>query len=124
MRARLQVDVFSLTLPNIGELKRIVIGHDNSGVGADWHLNMVCCLRATLPAPACYQLRAAVWAFRTVAMPIRIVGVVCKEACSICAQVEVLCVNTGQHCRFYYNGWLSKDEAPYKLEVSSTKRCL
>ncbi len=33
-------------------------------------------------------------------------------------QVEVLVVNTGQHCRFYYNGWLSKDESPYKLEVT------
>jgi hypothetical protein len=36
--------VFNLTLPNIGELKRILIGHDNNGVGADWHLNMVCML--------------------------------------------------------------------------------
>jgi hypothetical protein len=32
-------------------------------------------------------------------------------------QVEVLCVNTGQHSRFYYNGWLSKTESPYRLEV-------
>lgn len=35
------VDHFDLTLPNVGVMKRIRIGHDNSGLGADWHLNMV-----------------------------------------------------------------------------------
>lgn len=39
---RAAIDVFNLKdLPNVGVLKRIVIGHDNHGVGADWHLNMV-----------------------------------------------------------------------------------
>ncbi|GFH09152.1 uncharacterized protein mot51, partial [Haematococcus lacustris] len=66
-----QVDVFNITLPNVGEVRRLLIGHDNSGVGSDWHLN----------------------------------------------NIELLCATTGQHCRFYYNGWLSKDEPPYKLEV-------
>lgn len=36
-----QTDVFNLTLPNLGEVKRIVIGHDNNGVGSAWHLNAV-----------------------------------------------------------------------------------
>lgn len=67
----LQVDVFTLTLPNVGDLKSVVIGHDDCNPGADWHLNMV----------------------------------------------EVLCVNTGQYCRFYYNAWLAKNEPPYQLEV-------
>ncbi|MEW5309958.1 MAG: hypothetical protein WDW38_001797 [Sanguina aurantia] len=68
---RAAVDVFTLTAVNLGALKRIVIGHDNSGLGAAWHLQ----------------------------------------------QVEVLCVNTDQQCTFYYNDWLSKSDAPYKLEV-------
>ena len=38
---RNSVDVFNLTLPNVGEMKRIRIGHDNWGLGADWHLKMV-----------------------------------------------------------------------------------
>ena len=35
-------------------------------------------------------------------------------------QVEILNVSTGQQARFYYNGWLSKDEPPYQLEVELT----
>jgi hypothetical protein len=33
--------------------------------------------------------------------------------------VEVLCVNSAppQHCRFYYDAWLAKNEPPYQLEV-------
>eukprot|EP00798_Chlamydomonas_sp_ICE-L_P018434 gene18434-24910_t len=65
------IDVFNLTLTNVGDLKRIIIGHDNFGAGASWHLNMV----------------------------------------------EIFCVNSGQTERFVYNGWLAKDEEPYKLEV-------
>ncbi len=38
---RAQVDTFNLNLPNIGVLKRIVVGHDNFGVGSDWHLKQV-----------------------------------------------------------------------------------
>jgi len=34
------VDVFNLTLPNVGEVQRIVIGHDDAGAGGSWHLNM------------------------------------------------------------------------------------
>lgn len=34
-------DVFSLTLPNVGVMKRILIGHDDFGAGAAWHLQMV-----------------------------------------------------------------------------------
>ncbi|GFR41097.1 hypothetical protein Agub_g1741 [Astrephomene gubernaculifera] len=69
---RAAVDVFSLAnLPNVGVIKRIVIGHDNSGPGAAWHLN----------------------------------------------KVDVLLVNTGQQCSFYYNNWLSRDDPPYKTEV-------
>jgi hypothetical protein len=33
------------------------------------------------------------------------------------AQVDVLLINTGQQCSFYYNGWLSRDDPPYKTEV-------
>ncbi|GLC44364.1 hypothetical protein PLESTF_000049800 [Pleodorina starrii] len=69
---RAAVDVFSFpNLLNVGVMKRIVIGHDNSGAGSAWHLN----------------------------------------------KVDVLLVNTGQQCAFYYNGWLSRDEPPYKTEV-------
>lgn len=32
-------------------------------------------------------------------------------------QVDVLCVNTGQLAKFYYAGWLAKDEPPYQLQV-------
>ena len=39
---------------------------------------------------------------------------------AIALQVEVLCTNTGQHCRFYHNGWLSKTEPPYQLEVGGS----
>lgn len=35
------VDVFNVTATNVGEIKRILIGHDNSGAGASWHLNTV-----------------------------------------------------------------------------------
>ncbi len=39
---RAQVDNFTFpALPNVGEIKRIVIGHDSSGMGSDWHLNKV-----------------------------------------------------------------------------------
>lgn len=38
---RNSVDVFNLTLPNVGEMKRVRIGHDNWGMGADWHLKLV-----------------------------------------------------------------------------------
>ncbi|PNH12713.1 Lipoxygenase y domain-containing protein 1 [Tetrabaena socialis] len=31
--------------------------------------------------------------------------------------VDVLLVNTGQQCYFYYNQWLSRDDPPYKTEV-------
>lgn len=53
----LQVDVFTLTLPNVGELQRILIGHDNSCVGADWHLNMVraCLGYLWLSAAQCWE---------------------------------------------------------------------
>ena len=36
-------------------------------------------------------------------------------------QVEIFCVSTGQQARFYYNGWLSKDEPPYQLEVGERR---
>ncbi|KAG2450199.1 hypothetical protein HYH02_000301 [Chlamydomonas schloesseri] len=69
---RAEVDNFTFpALPNVGEIKRIVIGHDSSGMGSDWHLN----------------------------------------------KVDVLNVNTNQQCYFYYNGWLSTTEPPYKTEV-------
>lgn len=38
---RAAIDSFNLTLPNIGTLKRILIGHDNSNPGAAWHLKAV-----------------------------------------------------------------------------------
>lgn len=38
---RAATDVFSFSAPNCGTMKRIVIGHDNSGPGAAWHLNKV-----------------------------------------------------------------------------------
>ncbi|KAG2499991.1 hypothetical protein HYH03_002273 [Edaphochlamys debaryana] len=69
---RAAVDMFNFPgLPNVGTIKRIVIGHDNFGPGAAWHLN----------------------------------------------KVDVLLVNSGQECHFYYNGWLSRDDPPYKTEV-------
>ncbi|KAK9824333.1 hypothetical protein WJX72_009517 [[Myrmecia] bisecta] len=36
-----QVDVFDLTCPNLGTVERLVIGHDNSSFGSDWHLAQV-----------------------------------------------------------------------------------
>lgn len=33
-----QVDVFTLSLPNLGAIKKLLIGHDDFGAGADWHL--------------------------------------------------------------------------------------
>ena len=42
------VDVFNLTLTNVGVMKRIRIGHDNWGMGADWHLKLV---RKAAPTP-------------------------------------------------------------------------
>jgi hypothetical protein len=65
------VDHFNVTLTNVGVMKSIRIGHDNFGMGADWHLKMV----------------------------------------------EVLNIATGQLCRFIHNGWISKSEPPYLLEV-------
>ena len=38
---RNSVDVFTLTLTNVGEMQRVRIGHDNWGMGADWHLKLV-----------------------------------------------------------------------------------
>jgi lipoxygenase homology domain-containing protein 1 len=32
------IDSFTLALPNIGKLKRVLIGHDNTAIGSDWHL--------------------------------------------------------------------------------------
>lgn len=29
----------------------------------------------------------------------------------------MLNVSTDQQCNFYYNGWLARDEPPYKTEV-------
>ena len=49
---RNNVDVFNLTLPNVGEMKRIRIGHDNWGLGADWHLKLV-----GSAAPTCPRLK-------------------------------------------------------------------
>jgi hypothetical protein len=34
-------DRFSLRLPDLGELQRLVVGHDNRGAAAPWHLAMV-----------------------------------------------------------------------------------
>lgn len=48
---RAAVDVFSFpALPNVYDVTRIRIGHDNSGAGAAWHLNKVCsiCIPAHL----------------------------------------------------------------------------
>lgn len=64
-------DVFNLQLPNLGTIKRINIGHDNSGAGAAWHL----------------------------------------------ASVEIVCMSTGEAVNFSYSGWLSRSDAPYKIEV-------
>ena len=36
-----QTDVFTIEGPNVGTVERCVIGHDNSGVGAVWHLRQV-----------------------------------------------------------------------------------
>lgn len=36
-----ETDIFNMTLPNLGEVQRINIGHDNHGIGAAWHLNAV-----------------------------------------------------------------------------------
>jgi hypothetical protein len=38
---RAQIDHFIIKATNVGELQRIVIWHDNSGLGADWHLQQV-----------------------------------------------------------------------------------
>jgi hypothetical protein len=46
---RAAVDVFSFpSLPNVGVIKRILIGHDNSGAGSAWHLNKVRLVSAAL----------------------------------------------------------------------------
>lgn len=43
---------------------------------------------------------------------------VCVALCAwLRVQVDVLNVNTNQQCYFYYNGWLSTSEPPYKTEV-------
>lgn len=45
-----KVDVFSLKgLANVGGLTHVVIGHDNSMLGAGWHLNQV--WQKLFPAP-------------------------------------------------------------------------
>ncbi|XP_041351730.1 lipoxygenase homology domain-containing protein 1-like [Gigantopelta aegis] len=36
-----KTDIFEIEAPNVGRLEKIVIGHDNSGIGAGWHLNNV-----------------------------------------------------------------------------------
>ena len=61
---RAEVDVFSFpALVNVGEMKRILIGHDNSGAGAAWHLNKVTLTAACRPFAAVHPtlrcLRAA-----------------------------------------------------------------
>lgn len=39
---RAAVDTFSFPgLVNVGKMTRILIGHDNAGAGAAWHLNKV-----------------------------------------------------------------------------------
>jgi hypothetical protein len=35
------VDLFKAVCLDLGDLKQIIIGHDNSGVGADWFLDKV-----------------------------------------------------------------------------------
>ena len=32
-------DTFDVTASNVGDLQRVVIRHDNSGIGAAWHLD-------------------------------------------------------------------------------------
>lgn len=36
-----QVDVFFVTLNNVGTLLEVIIGHDNSGSNPQWHLELV-----------------------------------------------------------------------------------
>lgn len=35
------IDTFNLMLPNLGSISKILIGHDNAGAGAAWHLASV-----------------------------------------------------------------------------------
>ena len=37
-----KIDVVNVNLEDIGKLKHIKIGHDNSGLGPGWHLSKVC----------------------------------------------------------------------------------
>lgn len=37
-----QVDVFVIKSSDIGDIERVVISHDDSGVGSAWHCQMVC----------------------------------------------------------------------------------
>lgn len=38
-----QLDWFTFTAKNVGQVERIYIGHDNKGLGAAWHLTQVKC---------------------------------------------------------------------------------
>ncbi|KAG1672531.1 hypothetical protein FOA52_002840, partial [Chlamydomonas sp. UWO 241] len=38
---RASVDIFTITATNVGDMKSVRIGHDDSGIGAAWHLKMV-----------------------------------------------------------------------------------
>ena len=38
---RAKVDVFVVQSPNVGEIEKIRIGHDGTGIGSGWHLSKV-----------------------------------------------------------------------------------
>lgn len=40
------VDDLTLTGPDIGEINKVVLGHDARGMGSDWHVSLVEILHA------------------------------------------------------------------------------
>ena len=38
---RAKVDVFVVQSPNVGEIEKIRIGHDGTGIGSGWHLSKI-----------------------------------------------------------------------------------
>lgn len=52
--SRGKVDVFTLDLPDMGNLTRLMVGHDGKGNQQRWHLEGVTVTNKTLKTPSVY----------------------------------------------------------------------
>ena len=120
------MDTFKIKGSDVGNVQKVVIRHDNSGMGSDWHLEMVrasaagsLLRRGSIPiallvtdvsVTRCTRRR------RPVMCGVNTVAV----AATPCPQVEVTNPNTSKTYFFPCNDWLRKvgdDESGLKKEL-------